>query len=337
MGALMRAKRWSETSLGPPEQWPQSLRSALSICLGSNLPMALWWGPDFVMLYNDAYRPLLGVTKDPGALGQCARDVWPELWHLLCPILEESVMGQGKAVEMADQRRLIEDNGALEERYFTFSYSPIRDESGHVGGVFCIATEMTTEAKTTQAVTTQAMGDVTKNADTRAPEAEVLAEAQAAKEFVDKVLTGLNDHYVVFDHEWRYTYANDAAARTLGLPKEKLLGNVIWELFPDAVGNHFYQELHRARDAREDISFEHYYQQWDAWYENRIYVLPDGVSVLSIDITARKRAEETQRQSEQMLAFALQSANMVAWQWDIERDLITFSNPDNHIYGTSPS
>jgi PAS domain S-box-containing protein len=164
-------------------------------------------------------------------------------------------------------------------------------------------------------------------------EAELLAELRATQEFLAKVLTSLNDHYVIFDNEWRYIYANDAAARTLGVSKEKLIGSVIWELFPQAVGNQFYQELHRVRNERKDFVSEHYYQAWDIWFENRYYVLPDGVAVLSIDITARKRAEAAQRQSEELLAFALKSANMVAWEWDLERDLVKFSRSDNHIYG----
>ena len=164
-------------------------------------------------------------------------------------------------------------------------------------------------------------------------EAQLMAELDAANEFINKILTSLNDHYVIFDREWRYIYVNEAAARTLGVTREKLLGNVIWELFPEAIGNQFYHELHRARDNQENFASEHYYQQWDLWFENRFYALPDGVAVLSIDITARKRAEEAQRQSEQLLDFALKSANMVAWEWDRERDLVKFSRADNHIYG----
>ncbi len=326
MGARMRAMNWSQTSLGVVEQWPQSLRSTVSICLGSSFPVVLLWGPQFVILYNDAYRPFLGATQHPQLLGQSAPEVWSELWSRLGSILEERVMRHGEAVEVADQLLQIEDNGVLEERCFTFSYTPIRDESGTVGGVFGVATETPVRATGERAKTVTPTGLTT----------ELTGAPQATQKLVDEILTGLNDHYVVFDHEWRYTYVNEAAVRTLRLPKEKLIGNVIWELFPEAVGNQFYQELHRVRDERQDISSEHYYQQWDMWFENRIYALPDGVSVLSIDITARKRAEEAQRQSEQMLAFALQSANMVAWQWDIERDLVTFSKDDNQIYGSVP-
>ncbi len=128
----------------------------------------------------------------------------------------------------------------------------------------------------------------------RAPnqrEDQLRAEAKAARDLLEQVLASLNDHIVVYDNEWRYTYVNDAAARVLGLPKEDLLGHSIWELFPDAVGNHYYQALHRAREERCDIAFENYYAPWDRWYDNRIYPLENGVSVLAIDITERKRAE----------------------------------------------
>lgn len=168
-------------------------------------------------------------------------------------------------------------------------------------------------------------------------EAELLAELKITKLFLDKLLTGVNDHYVIFDNDFRYVYANDAAARTLGVPREKLIGSVIWELFPEAVGNQFYRELHQVRDSREDIVSEHYYRDWDAWFENRFYALPDGVAVLSIDITKRKQAEVAHRQSEEMLSFALESANMVAWEWEIEKEVVKFSKADNHIYGSKDS
>jgi hypothetical protein len=142
MGALMRAMDWAATPLGPVAQWPQSLRSAVSICLGSRFPMLIWWGPDLVMLYNDAYRPMLGATKHPQALGQAGRACWPEIWPIIGPMLEDTVMTQGQATWSDDQLLLLDRNNYLEECYFTFSYSPIRDESG-VGGVFCAVTETT--------------------------------------------------------------------------------------------------------------------------------------------------------------------------------------------------
>ncbi|HMN28566.1 MAG TPA: histidine kinase dimerization/phospho-acceptor domain-containing protein, partial [Caldilineaceae bacterium] len=143
MGALMRTMDWAATSLGPVEQWPQSLRSAVSICLGSRFPILIWWGPQLVMLYNDAYRPMLGATKHPQALGQAGRSCWPEIWHIIGPMLEQTVMTEGQATWSNDQLLVLDRNNYREECYFTFSYSPIRDESGGVGGVFCAVTETT--------------------------------------------------------------------------------------------------------------------------------------------------------------------------------------------------
>ena len=96
MGALMRSMDWSKTRLGPVENWPQSLRTAVSICLASHFPMLIWWGPEFVKLYNDAYRPMLGATKHPMAMGQPGRECWPEIWDIIGPMLE-GVLREGKA------------------------------------------------------------------------------------------------------------------------------------------------------------------------------------------------------------------------------------------------
>jgi signal transduction histidine kinase/CheY-like chemotaxis protein len=142
MGARMRAYPWETTPLGRVEQWPQSLRTAVSICLASRFPILLWWGPKLVMLYNDAYRPLLGTSKHPTALGQVGTECWPEIWDIIGPMLH-GVLERGEATWSDDQLLTLDRNGYLEECYFTFSYSPIRDESGGIGGVFTAVTETT--------------------------------------------------------------------------------------------------------------------------------------------------------------------------------------------------
>jgi PAS domain S-box-containing protein len=141
MGAHMRSLDWSKTALGPVQQWPQSLRTSVSICLNSRFAILIWWGPDLVMLYNDAYRDIIGA-KHPAALGQPGRDCWPEVWHIIGPMLE-GVARQGEATLSNDLLLLLERDGYAEECYFTFSYSPIRDESGGVGGVFTPVAETT--------------------------------------------------------------------------------------------------------------------------------------------------------------------------------------------------
>jgi PAS domain S-box-containing protein len=142
MGRLMRAHDWSATPLGPVADWPQSLQTAVSICLNSRFPIVLWWGPDLRLLYNDAWRPVLGQTKHPQALGSPGREVWPEIWHIIGPMLE-GVLAHGKATWSDDQLLPLDRNGYLEEAYFTYSYSPILGDGGKVGGVFAAVNETT--------------------------------------------------------------------------------------------------------------------------------------------------------------------------------------------------
>ncbi|SFE89215.1 PAS domain-containing sensor histidine kinase [Spirosoma endophyticum] len=141
MGERISANDWSSTSLGPPGQWPQSLRSALGICLNAPAPILICWGADLLMLYNDAYRLILG-NKHPQSLGRKAQAVWPELWHTLGPKLLD-VCTRGQANGADNQLLLINRHGFLEAGYFSFSHSPIYDETGGVGGVFCLVTETT--------------------------------------------------------------------------------------------------------------------------------------------------------------------------------------------------
>lgn len=142
MNALMRSLDWSKTPVGSVEQWSQSLRTAVSICLGSRYPIEIWWGPDYIRFYNDAYRPILGQTKHPQYLGRPGRECWAEIWEVVGPLLD-SVRETGQSTWSEDLLLPMTRNGYVEETYFTFSYSPIRDESGGVGGIFCACRETT--------------------------------------------------------------------------------------------------------------------------------------------------------------------------------------------------
>jgi PAS domain S-box-containing protein len=143
MGALMRAFDWSATPLGPVEEWPQSLRTAVSIILASGFPMLVLWGREYIQLYNDAYRPILGATKHPAALGQRARECWPEIWDAVLGPMFGHVMDGGAPIWNEDLAFYLDRNGYLEETFFTFSYSAIRDESGRPGGILVTCVETT--------------------------------------------------------------------------------------------------------------------------------------------------------------------------------------------------
>ena len=141
MGARMRAFDWSKTPLGPVDTWPQSLRSSVSMLLPSKAQIVMFWGADLVALYNDAYREIFG-SKHPWALGRPCRECWGDIWDALGPLLAR-VVDTGEAFWADDLAFFIQRHGYIEETYFDVSYDPVRDESGHVGGVFCIVNETT--------------------------------------------------------------------------------------------------------------------------------------------------------------------------------------------------
>jgi PAS domain S-box-containing protein len=141
MGALMRTLDWSETPVGAVSSWPQSLKTAVRIILTSRYAMFVWWGRELVNLYNDPYRAFLGV-KHPAALGKSAREVWAEIWDQIGP-RTDAVLLHGESTYDEALLLLMERHGYLEETYFTFSYSPLPDDAGNVGGLFCAVTEET--------------------------------------------------------------------------------------------------------------------------------------------------------------------------------------------------
>jgi PAS domain S-box-containing protein len=141
VGAMMRSMDWSGTKLGPIGTWPQSLKTALSLVLSSRFELFIWWGPDFIMLYNDAYRQTL-AGKHPWALGKPGYEVWAEIWNVIGPMLER-VLSTGEATWSDDLLLFLERHGYREETYHTFSYSPIRGESGQITGVFTAVTQTT--------------------------------------------------------------------------------------------------------------------------------------------------------------------------------------------------
>ena len=142
MGERMRALDWSRTALGAPQSWPQSLRTAISMMLPSKAQICLFWGPEYVTVYNDAYRPVLG-GKHPRMLGQPGRVAWSEIWDEVLRALLDGVVRTGEAFWAKDMLFFLDRHGFVEETYFDVSYDPVRIESGEVGGVYCIVTETT--------------------------------------------------------------------------------------------------------------------------------------------------------------------------------------------------
>ncbi len=141
MGELIRQKDWSQTPLGPVDTWPQTLKIAVRLLLDTGFPMYVAWGADLIQFYNDAYRPILGETKHPAALGARTTDTFPEIWEWVGPTLDRVM--QGEAFTANDLLIPLHRNGYLEDCYFTFSYTPLRDETGTVRGILVPLVETT--------------------------------------------------------------------------------------------------------------------------------------------------------------------------------------------------
>jgi two-component system sensor histidine kinase VicK len=141
MGELIRSYDWSNSSLGEPSDWPNSLKVMVGVMLASTFPMHITWGPKFIQLYNDGYQPILGNIKHPKALGLPIYDSYPEIWDTVGPMFH-GVM-DGKAVHFHDFQLFLDRNGNKEECYFDFSYSPIKNEQGVIEGVLTNVIETT--------------------------------------------------------------------------------------------------------------------------------------------------------------------------------------------------
>ncbi len=143
MRSLIMEKDWSRTSLGPPEEWPVTLRSTLSLMLACKFPMFLWWGKELLCFYNDAYRPSLGTDgRHPSLLGKKGEAAWPEIWPTIKPLIQQVLDGKG-ATWSEDQLIPIYRNGGMEDVYWTFSHSAVSDDEGNIVGVLVTNSEST--------------------------------------------------------------------------------------------------------------------------------------------------------------------------------------------------
>src|SRR5688572_15265234 len=146
MAEEIRRFDWSNSPLGPIEQWPDTLKTVVEITLASHFPKAIVWGPALTTLYNDAFMTILG--NKPAALGRPLNHIWEEAWDELCPMVDAAFHGRATFIE--DFALLIQRGGAPERAYFTFCYSPIRDQQGKVLGMLDTVTETTASVLATK-------------------------------------------------------------------------------------------------------------------------------------------------------------------------------------------
>ncbi|HVF93388.1 MAG TPA: PAS domain-containing protein [Sphingomonas sp.] len=214
IGERMRAIDWSRSALGMPESWPLALQSAVSLMLNSKFPMFVAWGDGLTFLYNDAYAPVLG-GKHPAALGRPFQQVWSEIWADLEPLVTRAL--DGEATWLDDLPLTMRRNGYDELTYFTFSYSPVRDEGGEVRGLFCACTE-----------TTEKVEAVRRNAAERERIGDLFAKAPA-------FMASLSGPEHVFE------FVNPAYLQLVG--HRDIVGKSVREALPEVAGQGFFELL----------------------------------------------------------------------------------------------
>ena len=187
MAELTRSFDWARTPVGPVEKWSDTLLTTVNLILASRHPMFLWWGPELVQFYNDGYRPSIREDKHPGALGQRGIECWPEIWPIIGPQIE-SVMRDGKSTWNINHLVPINRNGKLEEVYWTYSYSPVRDKDGSVRGTLVVCSETTDEVLSQRRLKTLlAVGKESPVVD------DIAADSGSLAPFAQKILEKLDE------------------------------------------------------------------------------------------------------------------------------------------------
>ena len=228
MGALIRAHDWAATPLGPPEGWPQGLKTALRLALTTRHPMFIFWGPEHICLYNDGYRPSLGPEKHPSILGAPGRPAWAEIWEIIGPQIELVMRGEG-ATWHENQLVPIVRHGGLQDVYWTYTFGPIDDATAPsgIGGVLVVCTE------TTQQVLAERRAKTERE--------RLAAMFQQAPGFIC-TLRG-PDHVFEFVNDEHRRLFNSAG----------WVGKPVREAFPDIAGQGFYELLDQVYATGERV------------------------------------------------------------------------------------
>ncbi|HEY0570940.1 MAG TPA: PAS domain-containing protein, partial [Enterovirga sp.] len=319
LGALMRAHDWASSPLGAPDTWPQSLRSVVGLLLNSKFPMFVAWGPELGFLYNDPYAEILGA-KHPQALGRPFQQVWSEIWSDVAPFVDRALAGEATFWE--DLPLTMQRKGYEEPTWFTFSYSPVRDESGTVAGVFCACTETTSK---------------------------VLAERQSVAER-DRLRQMFSQApgfmAMVRGPDHVFELANDAYQQLIG--HRDVVGKTVREALPEVAGQGFFELLDRVYETGQAFAgtslridmqrvpggtaeerFVDFVYQPVVDGEGRI----GGIFVEGSDVTERVRGEAALRESEARFRNMADSAPVLIWMTDAEGQ-VTFANMHyDYVFG----
>ena len=306
MAALMRAHDWSESTLGHPQSWPPSLRTIVALMLQSRFPMFVAWGTSLGFLYNDPYSEILGA-KHPHALGRRFYEIWSEIWPDISPLIDSAMAGQ--ATYREDLPLVMNRKGYDEQTWFTFSYSPVRDERDQVAGMFCAVSETTRHVLAERALrqsetSLRALNDTLE---------QRVNEALAERKVLADIVEGTNAFVQVADLNFRWLAINRAAADeferifgvrpTVGASMLELLASqpqhqaAVKAVWSRALGGEEFTAVEEFGDlARNRRAYEMRYNTLRDREGNRM-----GAYQFVYDVTERLRDQERLRRAEEAL------------------------------------
>jgi PAS domain S-box-containing protein len=323
MGERIRSFDWSKTVIGSPDTWPESLRVSTSILLNSQFPMFVWWGPEMITIYNDAYRVILG-DKHPAALGSSGPKVWAEIWDVVGP-LADKVMKDGTSNWSEDQILYMNRHGYLEETYFTFSYSPIYNSSGRVVAVFCACTETTEKVLA----------------------AKKIKESEA--NFRKLVITAPIGICIVTKENNHVEVANDQFLRLIGRQRAELENKPYWETLKEAEA--FYAPILKKvfESGVAYIGSEHKVALLRNGVKEIVYVsfvyepIMDETNAISkvmmvaIDVTPQVLTRKKIEEAEERARLSIEISQLGSFEVDFSTDVIIASRRMDEIFGVTTS
>ena len=318
MGALMRAHDWSCSSLGPPSNWSQSLRTVVRLMLNTGHPIYVFWGVDGACLYNDAYRRSIGPERHPDSLGRPAREVWHEIWDIIGPQFEQVLSGGG-ATWHEDHLIPITRKGRREDVYWTYSYSPIDDDTASrgIGGVLVICTE-----------TTQ----------------KIVKEQRLSGE-IERLWKHSRDLQVVVGADGIFRAVSPAWKEILGHEPDSMVGQSFLHFIWPEDAELAQAVLDTAVSKGNLTNFENRFRHKDGtphWISWHTSVEGDLVYAYGRDITAEKRAQselaliKELAQSEARYRWALTAGQLVHWETDLIGGTRTWTKEAAALFGLSP-
>ena len=358
MGALMRATDWNATSLGDPERWPPLLKSTIRLILTSSHPMFLWWGPDLIQFYNDAYRLTMGEERHPGALGAPGRQCWEEIWPIIGPQIEFVMDGKGSTWN-EDQLVPVTRHGRRQDVWWTYGFSPIEDSEG-VQGALVVCNDVTPQHRA-KAELEQVNGALLEQIRQRevAQQHEAIQSGKrqdaermlhTQREAEGERLRALFEQAHGFmcllrgpDHV--FEFANAAYARLVG--KRELIGKTVRAALPEIDGQGLYElldQVYRTGQPYRAVDLQLNLQRFpDApvtqAYLDFVYqpIMQDGavngIFVQGFDATERTVARQALQRSELRLKEGMKAAGMAVWDWDLVSGRVDYSDNAPELFG----